>query len=492
MKTWSRALAVALGALLLVLAWRTLTLPPAAAIDEAQAVPAELDGATVARHLGEAIRFRTVSHEEGGSEQERLASHQAFVDLHQWISRSYPHVAASLQRENVGDSLLYTWPGRDAGLPPILLMAHADVVPVVPGSEGDWRQPPFSGAISDGYVWGRGALDDKAPMVAILEAAEALLAKGFKPERGILLAFGHDEEIGGHQGNQLIAERLRQRNVRLAWVLDEGGFVGQGMVPGMTRNTAFVGIAEKGYLSVRLTARAIGGHSSTPPVFAQTAIGQIAEALRRIGENPFPLRLDDTAEQTLAALAPYQQPLQRTVFANQWLFAPLTRHLLGNSKEFATQMHTTLAPTIIQGGVKDNVLPPSAEAVINLRLHPRDTRATALEHLRQALGDLPVQVQALPGGWEASAISRTDSAAFALLEKTIRQSFANTVVIPNLTAAATDSRHYLGLTEQVFRFAPRQLPVAEIAGVHGANERISVDNLGLMTAFYYRLLQAQR
>ncbi len=275
-------------------------------------------------------------------------------------------------------------------------------------------------------------------------------------------------------------------------MLDEGGFVGQGMVPGMSRNTAFVGIAEKGYMSVGLTAKVLGGHSSAPPAFAQTAIGQLTEAVNLVGAHPFALSLDDTVEQTLMALAPYQKGVPRVVFANQWLFAPLTRHLLGNSKEFATQMHTTVAPTVIQGGVKDNVLPPSAEAVLNLRIHPRDTQASALEHLRLAIGNLPVEVQQLPGGWEPSTISSTDSEAFSLLEKTIRQSFANTAVIPNLTAAATDSRHYLGLAEQVFRFAPRQLPVSEIAGIHGANERISVSNLVLMAGFYYRLMEAQQ
>jgi len=492
MRTLWRAAALAFVGLLVLLAWRTLSLPKPSFPRQADALPAQLDGQVIAHHLGEAIRFPTISHEVGTDEREAQVTRRAFAGLHEWAARTYPRVASQLQREIVGDSLLYRWTGRNLKLPAVLLMAHADVVPVVPGSEQDWLQPPFSGAVSDGYVWGRGALDDKSSMVAILEATEALLAKGFQPERTILLAFGHDEELGGGQGNHQIAELLRQRGLRLAWVIDEGGFIGQGMVPGMSQNTAFVGIAEKGYMSVRLTAKALGGHSSAPQAFAQTAIGQITEAVNRIGEHPFALSLDDTAEQTLMALAPYQNGVQRLAFANQWLFAPLTRHLLGNSKEFATQMHTTIAPTIIQGGMKDNVLPPSAEAVLNLRLHPRDTQASALEHLRQAIGDLLVAAQPLSGGWEPSTISNTESAAFHLLEKTIRQSFANTVVIPNLTAAATDSRHYLGLAEQVFRFAPRQLPVSEIAGIHGANERISVNNLVLMAGFYYRLMEAQQ
>lgn len=455
-------------------------------------MPAQLDSQVIAHHLGEAIRFKTISYEVGTDARGAQETRRAFAGLHDWAARTYPRVAAQLQREIVGDSLLYRWTGRNSKLPAVLLMAHADVVPVAPGSEQDWLQPPFSGAVSNGYVWGRGALDDKSSMVAILEAAEALLAKGFQPERTILLAFGHDEELGGDQGNRQIAELLRQRGMRLAWVIDEGGFIGQGILPGMSEDAAFIGIAEKGYMSVKLTAAATGGHSSAPPVFTQTAIGQVSDAINRIGNQPFALSLDGTAEQTLSALAPYQHGFRRVVFANQWLFAPLTRHLLGNSKEFATQMRTTVAPTMVHGGVKDNVLPPVAEAVLNLRLHPRDTPASALQHLRAALGDSPVELQPLPGSWPASSISNTDSAAFRSLKGVVEQSFPNTVVVPNLTAAGTDSRHYLGIADQVFRFVPRQLPLREMAGIHGTNERISVSNLALMTGFYYRLMEAQR
>ena len=491
MKLFLYGLAMGLGLLLAVLLGRTLVLPGVPQSSTSAPVPAGLDGERIARHLGEAIRFATISHQVGAGEQALRDSRVAFAGLHDWLSRRYPHVATQLQREQVGDSLLYTWVGRNPALPAVLLMAHQDVVPVVRGSEGSWLQPPFSGALADGYVWGRGALDIKSSLVTIMEATEALLARGFQPDRTLLLAFGHDEEIGGTQGNRRIAELLRQRGTRLSWVVDEGGFIGQGLVAGMSQDSAFVGIAEKGYLSLKLKATASGGHSSAPPVFAQTAIGRLTEALRRIGEQPFPLALDSTVEQTLAALAPYQEGARRLVFANQWLFAPLMQQVLGNSKEFATQMHTTVAPTIIRGGVKDNVLPPSAMAVINLRIHPRDSQASVLEHIRGVVADQQVEVLPLPGGWEPSAISRADSDEFRLLERTIQESFANTVVVPNLTAAATDSRHYLGLTDQVFRFVPRQLSAAEMAGIHGANERIAVKNLVQMAGFYYRLLQAQ-
>lgn len=490
MKRFLLALAVGLFLLLALLLGRTLLLPPAQLASAPPVLPAGLDETRIARHLGEAIRFATISHQVGAGERALRDSRVAFAELHAWLTRSYPRVTARLQREQIGDSLLYTWSGRDPAQPAVLLMAHLDVVPVVPGSEDDWRQPPFSGALADGYVWGRGALDTKSSLVAIMEAAEAALAQGFQPPRTVLFAFGHDEEIGGSQGNRRIAELLQRRGTRLAWVGDEGGFIGRGLVPGVSQDIAFVGIAEKGYLSLSLKAGASGGHSSAPPVLAETAIGRLAGALQRIGEQPFASALDGSTEQTLTALAPLQQGMRRVVFANLWLFEPLLQQVLGNSKEFATQMHSTIAPTIIRGGIKDNVLPASATAVINLRLHPRDSQAVALEHIRGALADEQVKVMALPGGWEPSALSRVDSDEFRLLERVIRASFANTWVVPNLTAGATDSRYYLPLTDQVFRFAPRQLTAGEMAGIHGANERIAVSNLAQMAGFYLRLLQA--
>ncbi|HXG27991.1 MAG TPA: M20/M25/M40 family metallo-hydrolase, partial [Nevskiales bacterium] len=214
-----------------------------------------------ARRLAGALAIPTVSHED----RDRI-DETAFLRLQDYLGTQFPRVHRVLNRETVSQlSLLYTWPGSEAGLDPLLLLAHLDVVPVEPGREHDWQRPPFGGDIADGYVWGRGALDDKASALAQLEAVELLLARGFKPRRTIYLAFGHDEEVGGRDGAARIAELLHKLQVRPALVLDEGGAVMQDGMLGLSGPVALVGIAEKGYLSLMLSAEDSGGHSSMPP-----------------------------------------------------------------------------------------------------------------------------------------------------------------------------------------------------------------------------------
>src|SRR5438445_8677469 len=235
-----------------------------------------------AEHLAAAIRFSTVSHQDP-SEDDRAQ----FAGLRAFLARTYPKVHRALVRQLVnGDGLLYTWKGADASAKPVLLMAHQDVVPIEPGTEGKWAHPPFDGVIADGFVWGRGALDDKASLVFLMEAMESLLAEGFRPRRTVYLASGFDEEVGGLEGAARIAALLAERGLRLDYVLDEGRFVSQGVVPGVQEPVASIGIAEKGYVSVELVAETDGGHSSRPP--PATAIGLLAGALDRRQRQPMP------------------------------------------------------------------------------------------------------------------------------------------------------------------------------------------------------------
>jgi len=210
-----------------------------------------------AQHLSAAIRFRTVSHQDAAQNDQ-----QQWRDLRDFLERTYPATHRALKRELVnGDGLLYTWPGSDPAARPILLMAHQDVVPVEPGTESTWRYPPFDGTIAEGFVWGRGALDDKGSLILIMEAVESLLADGFQPRRTVYLASGFDEEVGGHQGSATIAALLASRGVRLEYVLDEGRAVVEGLVPDVSRPVAMIGVAEKGFVSAELTCETEGGHS---------------------------------------------------------------------------------------------------------------------------------------------------------------------------------------------------------------------------------------
>src|SRR3989454_7321513 len=241
-----------------------------------------LDTAALAQRLAGALRFKTVSYQDSTQFDAR-----EFNGFQAYLRATFPRVHAALKPEKVnGYGLLYEWTGSDPNLPPIVLLAHQDVVPVEPGTESRWTEPAFEGRIAGGYVWGRGALDDKGSLIGVLEAVEHLVVAGAKPRRTVYLAFGYDEEVGGRRGAVRIAELLASRNVHPDFVLDEGGGLATGFIPGIGAPVALVGIAEKGYVTVELTAQAEGGHSSMPP--KETAVGMLAAALTPLEHDQMP------------------------------------------------------------------------------------------------------------------------------------------------------------------------------------------------------------
>lgn len=460
-----------------------------AAMVESRQVRAEpvtdlaVDARAVAERLAGAVRFRTVSHEGG-----RNVEAQAFLGLHEYLRTSFPRVHQALRRETVaGYSLLYTWPGRNPGLAPLLLMSHLDVVPVEPGTEGQWTHPAFSGAIADGHVWGRGTLDDKVSVLAVLEAAEMLLARGFQPERTILLAFGHDEEVGGLQGAASIARLLESRRIKPEMILDEGGVIAKGMVQGIGANVAMISTAEKGFVTVVLTARTEGGHSSMPP--RSTAIGVVADAVRKLEENPMPARIDGPIRESFEFLAPEMPLPMKTVLSNLWLFEPVVKSLFGAEAAGNARMRTTTAATMIRGGVKENVLPSEAKAWVNFRILPGDSVASVLEHVRGTVGP-GVQV-AVSGNQqtEPSPTSSTDGPAFRLLQETVSQVFPGTLASPNLLAGGTDTKHFQRLSGNVYRFIPVTITAGDLGRIHGTNERVGIEDYAGAVRFYAQLVR---
>ncbi|MBF7730032.1 M20 family peptidase [Pseudomonas sp. N040] len=481
---------IALGLLLLLalLVGRTL-LPAPLLSSSTPALPAGIDAHRVARHLGEAVRFKTIAHQPGVAKEQQAASRAAFTQMQEWLLRTYPLLAANSRLEVFDNgSLLFTWPGSNPQLHPVLLMAHMDVVPVAPGEDAKWQYPPFSGELAQGFVWGRGTIDTKGSLVAMLEAAETLLGQGFKPERSVLFSFGADEEIGGYHGNRLIAKHLQQQGIQLEWVSDEGGAVTHGMVPGVRANVAMVGIAEKGSVTLKVQSAAIGGHSSMPQAFDETAIGRLSLALQQIGQAPFESHLEGPTEAFLDSIAPAQDFVPRLALANRWLFGPLIMRLLEGTPAGSAQLRTVIAPTIITGGNKENVLPPDARAIVNFRIHPADSIDSVQAHVEAAVKDPQVSIQRMPGARAPSAVSAVDDAAYQYLSQTIRDSFGDTLVAPNLTLGGTDSRYFLPLTQNVFRFAPIRMTPEDAQRFHGLNERIAIEDLGTAAAFYYRLL----
>ena len=444
------------------------------------AAPIAIDADRAAQHLGQAIRFQTVTHQDPAEDHT-----DQWDGLHAWLAATYPAAHKAMTREEVGaHALLYTWKGADPSLAPIILMAHQDVVPVAPGTEGEWRHAPFGGEVADGSIWGRGAYDDKGALVSMMEALDALAAQGFQPKRTIMVASGADEETRGGSV-KAIAALLKARGIKAEFLLDEGfsgttrdGFTGKPL--------ARLLIAEKGYATMRVTASAAGGHSSTPP--RQTAVTDLSKAVVAIAGKPYPMRLQGPVKDSYQALAPQVGFSDRMMLANTWLFSPWLIDRISAQPSGAAVLHTTIAPTMLQGSPKENVLPQKAVAWINFRIAPGDTSADVMRRSRAATRRLPVTLAWDKPPYEPTQASSTTSRGWTLIAKTVAETF-HAPVAPGLMRGGTDSWFMRSVARDTYLFTPMLLSPEEEKMIHGTNERISVKNLQDMVQFYARLMK---
>ncbi|OZG70233.1 hypothetical protein BTA51_26900 [Hahella sp. CCB-MM4] len=452
----------------------------------------EVDSQEAVGRLSQAIQFKTISQvlpAKEGKPAKTLVDENVFTSFHQYLLQAYPKLHQHLDRQILQKfSMLYTWPGTDTSKAPIVLMAHQDVVPFAMTNLDVWKFPPFSGAIEEGYIWGRGTLDDKSSMMAIMEAVENLVKTGWQPSRTIYLAFGHDEEVGG-TGAAAIAAYFEKQGIKPGMVLDEGGFVMRSVIPGVSQPVGLIGIAEKGYLSVKLKALGQGGHSSMPP--PHTAAGIIAAAVARLEQNPPAMRLDGATRELFDAVSPYMSFGKRAVFANLWLFEPVVLSILESKESSNATVRTTQAVTMLNSGQKDNVLPSSASAVINYRLLPEDSVEVVMEHIRQIVNDDRISIEAYPYASEASRVSSTDNPLFRALVGVSLGVFRDQEVVmaPYLTIGATDARHYQRVSDNQYRFLPIPLTGEDLPRIHGPNERIAVDDYLRMIQFYVAFIR---
>ena len=472
---------IGLAAVLLI---NTLRLPNHQLGPVPPAPPVAIAPDSALAHLAGALRIATVS-------RTRYADTDTvpFDQFQAYLQRTFPLVHQRLKLQKVNHyGLLYEWPGTDAALKPLLLLAHQDVVPVLPGTESQWARPPFAGQQAGGYLYGRGALDDKLNVLGQLEAAEALLRAGYQPRRTVLLAYGHDEETLGRRGASALAARLQTQHPQLEMVLDEGGLVKADGVAGLAQPVALVGVSEKGYLTLELSATGPGGHSSMPP--ALTSVGRVAAAVARLEAEPFPARLDGGVSGLLAYLAPAVPFGKRLVFANQWLFGWLIKKSLAATPSGNAALRTTTAPTIIRGGDKDNVLPSGATATVNFRLLPGDSVAAVVRRVREIINDPEIHLKTIGEGRAASPVSGTDNAAFATLHRTIKSVFPQALVAPYVVVGATDARAYASLCPQAtYRFMPVLMDQAAIESLHGTNERLRPSAYQQVVRFYAALIK---
>ena len=434
-------------------------------------------------HFAESIRIKTVTPEN----PEDFDSTQ-FRQMGQFLTETYPLIDSLLDKNVFNEfSFLYKWPGSKADLKPIMLYGHLDVVAVPEGNLPDWKHDPFGGELINDTVWGRGSIDDKNQVIAMMEATEMLLREGFRPERTVYLAMGHDEENGGFAGAKAIGDYLRSQNFEAEYILDEGGCISKDLIPDMDKPVAMIGVAEKGFLSVKMEVKIEGGHSSMPA--PETAIDVLTRAITKLVDNPFPARISPAIQGFIEYMGPELSFLKKAVFANSNIFGSLIISAYEEKNSGNALVRTTIAPTIIDAGIKDNVIPQTASATVNFRILTGESIESTLDRVKEIIDDDRITYSIYDFQSEPSPISSDGSFGFKTLHHTIAEIYPKALVTPYLMVGGTDSRHFPDLSPNIYRFNPIKLDPDNIKSFHGLNEHLAVSEFKDCVRFYLQLIR---
>ena len=437
------------------------------------------------KDLSDAIKIKTISNVDVDK-----VDWNEFKRLHALFEERFPLVYKNLKCEEISlASLLFTWEGKNPDLEPIALLGHQDVVPVAEGTEGDWTHPAFDGVDDGEFVWGRGALDMKNHLIAVLESVESLLAEGFEPERTVYLCFGHDEEIvaAPTSGAGSIAAVLKERGVHLDSVIDEGGAILNLHVGNiLNKKLAGVGIAEKGYADYRVSVSAKGGHSSQPP--EHTALGALADVIKDIEGHQFKAKMPAFVYELFTKIGKNVSYPARIVTCNLWLLKPLITAVMRKIPPAASLIHTTTAVTMAEGSPAANVLPQKASVTVNFRMMPGVTIKNVEEHIRKCVRNKDIEVEYLKGK-EASKVSPTDSRSFKILEEICTRTDRDLLVAPYLVMGGTDAYHYEEVCDNIYRFAPFVMDTKLLLTTHGTDERIPIACMADALKFFKRYIR---
>ena len=442
-----------------------------------------LDETKAIENLSKSIQFQTISHPD----YEKF-DYEEFQRFLSWLESEYFQVFKNLEKKYLGKTLLLKWQGEASDLNPILLTGHYDVVPVRADADSIWQESPFSGKIDGDYVWGRGALDDKSGVIAILEAINHLLEKNFSPRRTVYLSFGHDEEIGGRRGAGKVTEFLLNEGVELEWTLDEGSFLLQDIIPGINKPVAVINVAEKGSLTIQVIGKAEGGHSSMPS--SKSSVGYLAEALLKLENNPVPGKLEGISLGLFDEVSK-QMPFQyKILFANLWLFEPLINNFLSDSPTMNAVIRTTTAPTMLSASNRLNVLASEAVGTVNFRLHPRDNPEKIINFVKDLISNENIEVKNLSAGTLASSVSDWETEGYRAISNSVREVYGDIIVAPGLMVGGSDSKHYAKAAKNSYRFNPFPLSANELSGLHGIDERIKKDDFLNGIRSYIKIIQS--
>lgn len=477
------AILLVLIVLIVVLLFNTIrfkpdkrTSQPTGQVESAYKSEAEKDAAMA--RFQSLLRVKTVSYND-----QSLIDYSAFDAFENTLAEQYPLIHANCEKTKHGTTgLLFRWKGK-SDKAPVVLMSHYDVVPV---NQELWTKPAFDAILEDDVIWARGTLDTKGTLFGVCEAVEAHIKEGTQPDVDIYLSFSGDEEISGDSAPSIVSY-LKKEGVKPALVLDEGGAIVEEVFPGLDKPCALIGVAEKGYLDVSLKLKGHGGHASAPP--AKTLVSRLAAALLRIDKHPFKSHFTPAVTEMFTTLGKYSSFTYRLIFANLWCFAPVLKLLFKKQGgEMNALIRTTIAPTKMEGSKAFNVMPPAASIGLNLRLLGTDTVESAIAHLKTVSGEAELEIEVMEKR-NASPYSRTDTEAWQNVSDTIGEVWKDVIVSPYLMLAASDSRHFCEISENVLRFSAMTLSKEERGLIHGNDERITVKAILETVSFYKSLIR---
>ena len=434
-------------------------------------------------HMGQAIQISTETPDDNYKYDSAT-----FYKYRQWLDQAYPTIKARLPRTIIDSfNYIYEWKGTDTSLLPIVLMAHYDVVPVEASAVKLWHAKPYGGEVKDGYIWGRGALDDKASMISILEATEQLLKTSFQPKQTILLCFGSDEESNG-RGALAMVKYFKGLKKKFDMVVDEGGEISTEEMKDVKHPVASIGVGEKGYVTLVLTAQKEGGHSSIPG--KTSSIDILSKAIYKLREKEMPAKIIPPIKAYLTRTGAYTDNFWKKMsLSNLWLFEKWVLNDLSESPASNALIRTTIVPTVFNSGVRDNVIPTFATAYVNSRILPGETQQDVFNFVTKTIQDTQIKVTYYPN-FSTLPSSTTDinSSAFKRVENAINATIDNVVVTPVIMVGATDSRSYRDLSNGVVNFNP----LTNAKGYHGIDERLLITDLQKGIQYYTLLMKGEK
>ena len=440
-------------------------------VEKAPLPPEMVDMEKYCRDLSDAIIIKTISNYD-----RELVDWAEFDKFHAFLEERFPLVHKTMTKTKVADaSLVFEWQGTDPSLDGIAMLAHQDVVPITAGTEQDWEHEPFSGYNDGEFIWGRGAMDMKNHLIAVMESVEALLEDGFEPERDVYLLFGDNEEVVANAENGAfdIMTTLKNRGIMLDSVVDEGGAIIPVSVPGVLENKYLIGIgvAEKGYSDIEIVVNGKGGHSSQPP--KHNALGQLACAIKDIEDHQFKSSFNQLMNDLMDAVARECTYPVRLITCNLPLLKPLILQVAKAIPFGACFVRTTTAVTMANGSPAANVLPQRASAVINFRAMPGTTKQDLVDHIRKVVKNKDIEINVL-NSKEASKFSPTDSRSFKIIGDICKGLEPNSIIAPYLVMGGTDAYNYEPICDNIYRYAPFRVSIELLRGTHGTNEKIPV------------------